>query len=141
MRIGSFIERNIVAIGLGTLGAFSSLLGYKLYKYDQLNEYGPKTVETSTQVCNKNPFVHSRVQNQIREQELDAKETYEKWKSVNDSLDWEQAKALRNRVTDITLKEKVEKELSKATPQQAVNRWKQVADSIEKSASKLSIRW
>lgn len=129
MRIGNFIEKNIVGIAAATLGAFGTLLGCRLHSYNQLTEYGPKSVEMSAQVFSKSPMAYSKTEQQVKN--LGYKETYEKWKSVNDSLDWEQAKALYQQLPSNELKTSISTKLKSVTPQEAVSLLKRATDSIK----------
>lgn len=130
MKILNFIERHLGKIVIG--GALATLppLAYQLNKYSQMREYHNKIIDVSSDVFNKNAYVHYNTENEVKD--LSPQEQYNRWKQVNDSLDFEQAKSLVNQL-DGALRGKVEKELVSLNAQQAVERLKTVVDSVEKA--------
>ena len=93
-------------------------------------KYAPDIIETSLDVFGKNTVVYAKTRSRTRD--MSPKQEYETWKHVNDSLDWEQARALSQCVQDYNLKYKIAEELEDANAQQAAKRWKQVVDSLKK---------
>ena len=126
----NFLERNVGKLATGVFLATSTLIGANLYKTHQLEKYTPDIIETSTKVFRKNVLIYNETEKHV--EEMNPKEKYETWKHVNDSLDFEQANALSQKIYDYDLRYKISEELKNANAQQAVNRWKQVVDSVRK---------
>ena len=133
MKIMRFIEKNLCPIIGGTLIAGGACIGTNFYKLNQLDKYSEPTANLCGEVFSKNPTIFMKTEQEVKN--MSAKEEFERWKEVNDSLDWAKAKSLSQRVQSFELRSKITKELEHATAQQAVTRWKQVTDSI--AATKL----
>ena len=130
MKILNFIERHLGKFVIGGALATIPPLVHQLNQYNQMREYHKKIIDVSSDVFSKNTYVHYNIKNEVKD--LNPQEQYNRWKQVNDSLDFEQAKSLVNRL-DGALRSKVEKELVSLNAQQAVERLKTVVDSAEKA--------
>ena len=124
------IENHIGKIVAGVVIASSCYVGNALYNYNQLNKYGEKNVELNSEVFKKNVIVHNKTEWETKN--MSPRQAYERWKAVNDSLDWEQAKALSQRVQDGTLREKIKVQIAAMAPKQAVKTLQQTLDSLER---------
>lgn len=119
---------NIKKIAIGAIGLLGLAAGYQLYELSEINKYGPKNVELSSEVFKKNTLVHNQVQSQIRG--MSPKDAYLRWNEVNDSLGLAEIKAIKERINDGKLKAKIDRELKGLTIQEALDKWKAVNDSL-----------
>ena len=136
MKVLDFVERHLGKIVVGSAIATVPLLSYNLYKNNQMAKYYNKNIELSGHVFGKSAYAHFKTENEVKN--LSPKEQYDRWKQVNDSLDYEQAKSLLIQINDKNLNQQMTRELKGLTAQQAVSRLKQVVDSV-KNGCKLNI--
>lgn len=130
MKILNFIERHLGKIVIG--GALASMppLVHQLNQYNHMREYHNKIIDVSSDVFNKNTYVHYNTVNEVKD--LNPQAQYNRWKQVNDSLDFEEAKSLVNRLQEGSFKQQIKDEMATLTPQQAVTRLKSVVDSVDR---------
>ena len=131
MKILNFIERHLGKIVIGGALATMPQLIYQLHKENEMEKYYNKTIELNGHVFGKNAYVHQQVEQNVKN--MSPREAYERWKQVNDSLDFEEAKSLVNRLQEGSFKQQIKDELKTLTPQQAVARLKSVVDSIDQN--------
>jgi len=67
MKILNFIERHLWKIVIG--GALATLppLAYQLNQYNQMREYHNKIIDVSSDVFNKNAYVHYNTENEVKD--------------------------------------------------------------------------